>query len=762
VGYFIHTLQSATPAAFRHQTSQISQKFSGFQFEILTLQPMERVCTIFLWLVFFFVPTINGYSSGLVEFSHVTRSDSDGFSVFEENGKVGLKDEKGQILIPASYDAIGWSNGKLSTIDRVVGYQSKGLWGLITISNKVITPAEFLELTPAEGSFLTARKKSPLSQRASFGCINTSGKTIIPFSYDAIRISNMRAVVMSRSQNRFRYGLIDLTNKILIPLQYQRIYSIGSLRYAVENFENKTALFSEEGKQVSNFLIDSISAFKKDYAIVYQNQRQGLMNRNGEMQLPPSYRQILLTEDGTIQVRQMDSWYILDGENNLIRQMNADSIKPLSPDHYAIKISDKFQLTDNNFQTLNEAYFSSFTPFRSGKSIYKNAGKCGLISDRGKLLMPPAYNELTMDGGFILACIDVGHKNRWALLDSAGNTLTNKQYDHISPFNGKFFPVRSHGFWGAIDPLGKEIVACVHDSLVQESGNHIVVKFKGKFGVINLNENWVVTPQPNRLMLLDDDKYFAYAGNTTFLKSFSGNIIYFSDNRLEFKTNHLLEHLASGAFWIIDMSGIIIDRSYQPDNADRIFHESEGLRAIRKDGKYGFIDARGRLRIANRYEDVKKFSNGLAAIKIRDKWGFIDEDEKLVAQPVYDKVENFTNGVAIVTQNNFSGLLDQNGKIILPLRYDEIVVDKQNRFLLKQNGLYGLADAKGGIIINPKYDAIVDSDNGYVIVQRNGKYGLLTLTGLSTIPMIYDGLSFDDQHDQYIATTKASWTSVKF
>ena len=57
--------------------------------------------------------------------------------------------------------------------------------------------------------------------------------------------------------------------------------SIGSLRYAVENFESKIALFTESGKQITGFTIDSISTFKKNFAIIYQGLYQGLIDRDG-------------------------------------------------------------------------------------------------------------------------------------------------------------------------------------------------------------------------------------------------------------------------------------------------------------------------------------------------------------------------------------------------------------------------------------------------------------------------------------------------
>ncbi|HTF30065.1 MAG TPA: WG repeat-containing protein, partial [Flavitalea sp.] len=411
-----------------------------------------------------FVPT--QYIYGSDDLAEDPRRSST-FIVFEENGKVGLKDEEGEVLIPATYDAIGWSNGKLSIVDKVVGYQSNGLWGLINTSNKLVTSAEFLDLKPGEGSFLVAQKKSALSQRPSFGIVNTSGKTIIPFQYDGLHLSNMRAVVMSRTGTRYHFGLIDLSNKVLIPIQYQRIYSLGSLRYAVENFEDKTAIFSDEGNQVTTFSIDSISAFKKDYAIVYQNQRQGLMDRNGHVILKPTYGAIQLKDDGTIQVREIDSWFFLNGDNKLVREFGADGLKALSPDHYAVLSAGKIRLTNNDFKPLHETFFSSLTDFRNGIAVYRKSARTGVITSEGEVLIPAEYHQLIIDQNVFLASIDIHHKNRWVILDSQGKTITEKHYEYLLPFNGKFYPVRNRNYWGAVNADGKEIITCVHDSLVQ-------------------------------------------------------------------------------------------------------------------------------------------------------------------------------------------------------------------------------------------------------------------------------------------------------
>jgi hypothetical protein len=478
------------------------------------------------------------------------------------------------------------------------------------------------------------------------------------------------------------------------------------------------------------------------------------------MVLKPEFSAVRIRDDGSILVREVDSWFFLDGENNIRREHRADGIAALSPGHYAVAGGGKLQLTNNNFEPVHHAFFSSLGKFQNGVALFRSGNRTGVIDMEGRIVIAADYDQLHIDDNRFIGSVDVGNKNRWVILDKRGKKITDKHYEYIGPFNKNFYPVRIRGFWGALDATGKEIITCVHDSLIEQTGDRVVVKFKGEYGIINLDQHWIITPQVNRLQLINDERYFEFGGKTTFLKSFSGRIIYFSDNRLDAVGGYIREQLPSGAHWLINMDGIIIDRSNQPDKTEKIFTESEGLRAIHKDGKYGFIDEAGRLRIANRYEDVKHFSDGLAAIRIREKWGFIDHLEKLVVQPVYDWVGNFDNGHAIVKKDNQYGLIDGNGKVVLPIRYDEIFLNEYNRFVLRQGSQYGLTDSSGTILIQPKHDELEDTGNGYVIGQRNGKFGLLTLRGVSTIPIIYDGLTFDSYHNQYMAVKKSSWRTV--
>lgn len=683
------------------------------------------------------------------------------YSVFEENGKVGLRDAGGRVLIPAEYEALGWSNGSFSVVDNVVGYLMGSRWGLIGLDNRRITKADFDELVPGEGSLLVARKKSRVSLRIMSGCVTTSGKEIIPFQYDGVKISALRAIVFTKIGNQYKYGLIDLENKTLIPQHYQEIRSIGTLRYAVLNFEGKTALFTDGGKQVTEFNIDSLSAFHKNYAILYQGIQRGLIDREGQIRLEPKYRDILIQENGSVRVREMNEWSFLDGQNKLIRQAKADSVVSLEKNLLKVERAKMIGLADQQLAPVTSTQFTWIGKFKNGKALYKWGNYYGIVLPDGKILLPATYHQLIIDKNFILANERVGGKDSWTLLDSTGLKRMNRTYELILPFNGKYFAVKNRGYWGALNYLGQDVIACSYDSLVQAKDSLVVVKFRGKYGIVNFREEWVVAPQSNKLKLLGNKRYAELAPPKTFLKATDGNTIYFTENRLELYPEHLLEYLPSGTIWKIDMQGVIVDRQVHPEEAtEKIFEESEGLRAIKRNGKYGFIDAQGRLRIANRYEGVQKFSEGLAPVKILGKWGFINHQDNIAIQPVYEEVFAFKKGFALVRQKDLFGLVDKNGKLVLPVRYESIEMLPSGNFLIRQGKLLGLADASGRTVIHPKYNTLTDLGNGYSIVERDGKYGVVTLKGMSTVPLMYDYISYDFYNNVFLAMKKAVWVDA--
>lgn len=697
---------------------------------------------------------------GLVILLSGVRLIADPYLLFEEKGKIGLKDSAGKVVIPAAFEALGWSDGSFSIVGQVTGYKIKDHWGLINLKKEFLSNAEYEYLTYPGGDRVIAQKKiNPTETKV--GCLNLRGEVSVAFQYDGIQIIGLRAIVFIKQGATYKYGLIDLNNREVIPVQFKNIYPLGTLRYAVENTDQKIALFSEEGKAITPFGIDSISSFHNSLAVIYQDLNQGVIDREGEIKIEPRYREVRIDPDGSVSSRLPNEWKVLDGENHEVRKMEADGLAPMGGNLYRISKSNLYGVVDEEFNKVLPVEYSYIGQLQGKTIIAAKKGKFGIQRLNGSLLLPFQYDSIILDGKLIRVREDRFKKSSWSMVDTFGIKKTQKPYDYIGPLTGKLFPVKNHGYWGAVDRYGEEVIHCVFDSLLEISNEQIAVKFKGLYGITNTDEDWLLAPQRFVVRLINSDCYVLRASEKIFLKDFRGNDIYFTDNKIQFRKEDMLERLTNGTEIQIDYQGRIIERiSRSSDRREQGFKTSEGLTGILKDGKYGFVDNLGRLRIANRYDGIGFFNEGLASVKIAGKWGYIDKDEKIIIQPSYEEATEFNNGKALVKRAGKYGLIDAFGKQIVNIRYDTIILSPNGRVLLQSGRQQGVADKNGHVLIDTKYDRVEDLNNGYVIINRDGKFGLVTLEGVSTIPLFYDQVAYHKEKNQYLVLLISPWKKI--
>ncbi|MEM9339990.1 MAG: hypothetical protein AAGA66_14730, partial [Bacteroidota bacterium] len=51
------------------------------------------------------------------------------FQVFEREGRYGIKDAEGEVLVPAVYERLGWSDKQNRVFNEVIGFKKEGKWG---------------------------------------------------------------------------------------------------------------------------------------------------------------------------------------------------------------------------------------------------------------------------------------------------------------------------------------------------------------------------------------------------------------------------------------------------------------------------------------------------------------------------------------------------------------------------------------------------------------------------------------------------------
>lgn len=155
------------------------------------------------------------------------------------------------------------------------------------------------------------------------------------------------------------------------------------------------------------------------------------------------------------------------------------------------------------------------------------------------------------------------------------------------------------------------------------------------------------------------------------------------------------------------------------------FHE--GLAAVRKDGRYCYIDKTGKIviELEQEYNTVGNFNEGLAPVRKGEYWGFIDNVGKLVVEPKYRSVGYFNEGLTAVLeagQDGRWGYINSAGKKVIPSQfYSAGTFNDGLAVVMKKIGddyKYGYIDNNGRIVISPQYETAGDFKDGLAIVRK--------------------------------------------
>lgn len=78
--------------------------------------------------------------------------------------------------------------------------------------------------------------------------------------------------------------------------------------------------------------------------------------------------------------------------------------------------------------------------------------------------------------------------------------------------------------------------------------------------------------------------------------------------------------------------------------------------------KYGYLNYDGELQIPIVYEDAENFSEGLAAVKLNGKWGYIDEEGNVKIGFNFDEAYEFKDGLTLVRIDDDFFYIDKTGQ----------------------------------------------------------------------------------------------------
>ena len=253
------------------------------------------------------------------------------------------------------------------------------------------------------------------------------------------------------------------------------------------------------------------------------------------------------------------------------------------------------------------------------------------------------------------------------------------------------------------------------ENVPQQAESLIPIYQNKKYGFINFSGDVIIKPQ------FDYVSSFNEYGVATVMKKIDGQTQY----------------------GLLGPYGLLTDINFWDIGG---FHE--GIARVRDtNGKYGFLDTKGKWIVEPVYDSAVNFSEGMAAVGILIKgtteqnsekgsdsvsdihlWGFIDNSGKVIVEPQYGKAGSFSNGLAFVQEQGSwktaaAYYIDKQGNKLIKLPWEWILgasdFSDDGTAIISIADEYNRAVSYSGVI-NKKGELILPFDYGHISKAVNG------------------------------------------
>ncbi len=540
---------------------------------------------------------------------------------YQKDGKWGLADINGKIVIPPEYDAVGVHRYKGQLIGIPV-------------------------LTELQGYLIPQAPVKPEFSLTHLGWI----------SIDSIRIYFM---VLEFSESFFDFvdintliknTLIEVASRVSTDVSDFIGFIIGSK--PIKNGpvwvmkDGRFGLFDISGKELVSTKYEEVLPFDKGRSWVKLNGKWGLIDDKGKELTPIKYDGAIISDEGIIWVREEGKWVIIDENGKELSSNRYDygAVTPFTEGVSWVLKGNKWGLVDKNGKEIISPKYEGVCPFAGGLSAVMVGEKWGIIDKSGKEIIPIKYDgigvykpqgnnypfkdipcddleDLVREG---LIAIKVGDK--YGFVDKSGKVVISPKYDAVIPFVGGIAAVKRDEKWGFVDKTGKEIVPPTYEYPVIDYDN---LKM-GYLPVVKKARKYS-TPfggEYDFLVHVDSNLFLAKKGGKWgLIDKKNREVLSFKYDDLSHLHKDLFVYLEGDKYGVISLKrGVIVQPRY-----DKIFYAGEGIIGLVLNNKVGFMDTLGNVIFQPKYDSLASgFMNGFALMYNKGKPYILSKDRKEV------------------------------------------------------------------------------------------------------------------------------------
>ncbi|NOQ71046.1 MAG: hypothetical protein GQ574_03530 [Crocinitomix sp.] len=635
------------------------------------------------------------------------------FAKFSKSGYYGIINKQGKIILPMEYDEV------LITDSLLYAY-NKNTHFVFSNTGELIDQPRFDFVIKRKGVlfFDVWQRYVNIEQYNSntIDRIYQHGNTLYDFDGkfiadipDNIRISFVQgiAAINNGHWKTKKYGYINKKGETILPIKYDFCTYFSNER-GIVGLNEKRAIIDKQGNFITPFtsMIPAQSIYSSGLCR-YKDSTIGkfaYIDTSGSIKIPPKYDKASNFSRGFAKVEENGKSYIIDpnGKEYINQQFEFEG------GHRFMQYGNGVVYEDKNGKKLFDFKYEdhpSMIYYIEGLARIKLNGKQGIIDRLGNEIIPPIYDNVKIDQGYIM----VRDNNAIWLMNKKGEKLMRikdnasirakmiSNYTILPEFNRfGFLKTLKEGKRGLINADAKEILPTNFERITM-CEYYIQATKNDEIGIYNLEGELKVPHEKQRIVAITNKGFIIERERSLRL--------YDSEFNLKFTVDS-------------------IDLDY-PSHG-RVFSSGVYPYKIDSTGKRGFLDLVNLQKSKAIYDQLSFYGSHLILCKEKRKktlYNLITNEKEivdfeidkktypklLIIKKESNKPGVYTPGIGDfgeATQAWLYGVMNYAGEIVLPIQYSEI---ERISFFYDEN----ITFPKGAVLFT-------NLKNKYVFINKQG------------------------------------------
>ena len=421
-----------------------------------------------------------------------------------------------------------------------------------------------------------------------------------------------------------KWGVIDTNQKIVIEPQYSEMIVvpdntkpvfvvISNVDYQTGNFESKVVDKNNNQLYTNYQKVEVIYNHDKNNNLWYEenvlkvknNEKYGLVNIDGKELLACEYDDIL-----PIEGIKKSYITIKNGKKGLV-------------DNTGMIIADNIY---QNIEALTDKYEDSYI-------VTSENGKKGVIKSNKSLVLEPKYEEIEHVYGN--NCYSVKENGNLKIVNEKKETFLEGKYNKVKEINGENIIYEKEGKYGIMNLQGEEKISLEYDDISFAFSEYYIAKKGDKYGIISLTEE-------TKLDFIYS--YISYQKEADFIQAQMQNLeTSLLDRNFEVKAKGVVSEINTNKNYIRVRDG----ENYKyynfklEEKSNTEILQGNTLFLSKKDGKYGYVDEKGKVIVNYIYDDATEQNKyGYVSVKKDGKWGSLNQKGETILEPTYTLENN--------------------------------------------------------------------------------------------------------------------------